>query len=143
MSKEIIPALEKLLASATESLPQVSSRKMFGCHALWAKDNVFALVWKQGRIALKLPDEGSYQALISMAGAGPWKAGPMQMAHWVLVPESFHSKAAELRKWAAQAHEQCSKLEKKAKPAAKKKAVAKKAKTSSTKSSSEKKRTKR
>ncbi len=39
----------------------------------------------------------------------------MQMAHWVLVPETFHLKAPEMKKWAAKAHEICATLEKKPK----------------------------
>jgi len=113
MAKESIAELESLLQSAAESLSEVSSKKMFGCHALWVKDNVFALVWKHGRIGFKLPDANSYAALLKTAGADPWKAGPMQMAHWVLVPETFHIKPSELKKWAGKAHAQCALLEKK------------------------------
>jgi hypothetical protein len=68
---------------------------MFGCHVLWADGNVFALVWKHGRIGVKLPEENLYEKLMSSLGAEPWK-------------------------WAAQAHALCIKLEKKAKPAPKK-----------------------
>lgn len=115
MDKSDIAALEKSLNSVTNSLPKVTSKKMFGCYALWVNDNVFALVWKHGRIGVKLPDETQYQALMKTKGADPWKAGPMQMAHWVLVPESFHSKPTELKKWTTKAHDLCGKLEKKAK----------------------------
>src|SRR5262245_45447222 len=89
-----IAALEKLLNAATESLPSTSSKRMFGCHAIWVSGNVFALVWKHGRIGVKLPDEAAYRSLMALPGADPWKAGPMQMAHWVLVPDSFHAKPA-------------------------------------------------
>ncbi len=121
MAHEFIAELEKALAAAAKGLSQVTDKKMFGCHALWVNGNVFALVWKHGRIGLKLPDEKSYQTLMSLSGSAPWKAGPMQMAHWVLVPESFHQKTGELKKWAAKAHAQCSVLEKKAKPKVSKK----------------------
>ena len=95
------------------------AEKMFGCQAMWAGDNVFAIVWKHGRIGFKLPDATPYQTLLDIKGAEPWKAGAMQMSHWVLVPESFHSKPTELRKWAALAHDLCAKLEKPAKRGAK------------------------
>ena len=113
MSQKTIPELEIILNSAAGKLAKVTSKKMFGCFALWADENVFALVWKQGRIGVKLPDEKSYETLMKTAGAAPWKAGPMQMSHWVLVPESFHDKSAEIKKWATLAHDQCIKLEKK------------------------------
>lgn len=113
MAVKSIEELQEILTSATAGLTKVTAKKMFGCHAFWADGNVFALVWKHGRIGVKLPDEKLYQSLMDAKGAEPWKAGPMKMAHWVLVPESFHSKTAELRKWTIKAHDLCSKLEKK------------------------------
>lgn len=92
------------------ALKDLFKKKMFGCHAVWVNDNVFALVWKTGRIGFKLPDEKTYTALMSKEGAAPWTAGPKQMAHWVLVPGGYHSKPAELKKWAAKAHELCAEL---------------------------------
>jgi TfoX/Sxy family transcriptional regulator of competence genes len=118
MAKLSIAELEEILNAATSRLPKVTGKKMFGCHALWADGNVFALIWKHGRIGVKLPAEDAYASLLGVSGAEPWKAGPMKMAHWVLVPESFHGKPAEIGKWAAKAHSLCSKLAKK--PAAKK-----------------------
>jgi TfoX/Sxy family transcriptional regulator of competence genes len=122
MAKQSIAELEEILNIAAKGLPKITSKKMFGCYALWVDGNVFALVWKYGRIGVKLPDAAHYQSLMDASGAEPWKAGPMQMAHWVLVPESFHSKPAEVKKWAAKAHGQCLTLEKKAKKSPPKKA---------------------
>ena len=90
---------------------------MFGCHALWVSGNVFALVWKHGRIGVKLPKKDDFNALISQEGAEPWKAGTMTMSHWILVPIGFHKKQKELGKWVKRGHALCSELEKKpAKP---------------------------
>ena len=41
--------------------------------------------------------EAQYETLMKMNGADPWKAGPMKMAHWVLVPETFSLKAGRLK----------------------------------------------
>jgi len=126
-TKEEIVQLETLLNSAVSTLQNTTSKKMFGCHAIWANGNVFALVWKHGRIGVKLPDETQYIKLMDTMGAEPWKAGPMKMAHWVLVPDSFHKKPAELKKWTSKAHELCSVLESKSKAKTKtKKVVSKK-----------------
>lgn len=122
MTTETIQKLEQLLNDAVRDLKSTTAKKMFGCHAIWSNDQVFALVWKHGRLGFKLPDVDTYSELMGKTGADPWKAGPKQMAHWVLVPESFHNKPAELKKWAAKAQELCSKLE--AKPAKKKAEVA-------------------
>ncbi len=108
-----IQELEALADVLAAGLPDVTSKKMFGCYALWANDNVFALVWKTGRLGVKLPESKAYDDLMKLKGSEPWKAGPMKMAHWVLVPEALHSKSAELKKWFKKAHAQCSVLEKK------------------------------
>ena len=121
MSKSI-EELESILDLATKDLPKVTSKKMFGCHATWADGNVFALIWKEGRIGVKLPDEKAYASLLALTGAMPWKAGTMQMAHWVLVPKQFHDRPAEIKKWTKMAHGMCIKLEKKTKKPIKKKA---------------------
>lgn len=125
-----IAELEQILSSATEDLPNLSAKKMFGCQAFWANGNVFALVWKQGRLGVKLPNEDSYDDLMKLKGAEPWKAGPMKMAHWILVPTTFHTKKAELKKWVVKAHEQCSVLDpKKKKPTVSKKKISTKSKS--------------
>jgi hypothetical protein len=124
-SADKIAELEGALNGAAKSLPHVDGKKMFGCHALWAKGNVFALVWKEGRVGVKLPEAADYDALMGEEGAGPWKAGPMKMAHWVLVPPAMDERA--LKKWVARAHELALLAPpKKPKPAAKKKAPKKK-----------------
>jgi TfoX/Sxy family transcriptional regulator of competence genes len=121
MSKDVIAKLEETLSAAVSGLKKTSSKKMFGCHAVWVNDNVFAMVWKTGRIGVKLPDEKIYTALMAKEGAAPWTAGPKKMAHWVLVPETYHSKLSELKKWTAKAYDLCAELE----PKAKKKATSK------------------
>ena len=35
--------LQELLDKAAAGLPKMTSRKMFGCYALWADENVFGL----------------------------------------------------------------------------------------------------
>jgi len=77
MDRAEIEKLEGIMETAAKGLPKVTSKKMFGCQALWANGNVFALVWKHGRLGVKLPDEKDFGALIKKSGAEPWKAGPM------------------------------------------------------------------
>lgn len=97
--------LRSLLDEATQALRGVSVRRMFGCDALFTADAIFALVWKAGRIGLKLPDPELYKTLLSLPGAEPWAPGSMKpMAHWVLVPEEFHDDPELLARWVQQAH---------------------------------------
>lgn len=42
--------LLELLEEGSSKLPGVTRRKMFGCEALFANANIYALVWKEGRI---------------------------------------------------------------------------------------------
>ena len=105
-SLEVLAELEELLNSIALGLTKVNGKTMFGCHALWANENVFALVWKEGRIGLKLTDENDFSKLLNLPGAVPWKAGAMTMSHWVLVPKSFHEKKSALAAWAKKAHAQ-------------------------------------
>jgi TfoX/Sxy family transcriptional regulator of competence genes len=104
-SAETIRELEGRLGAAAKSLSSVDGKKMFGCHALFAKGNVFALVWTHGRIGVKLPDEKDYARAMGLEGAAPWTAGPMKMAHWVLLPELVQKDERALTKWVARAHE--------------------------------------
>lgn len=105
-SKEVLEKLQEALEAAADGLSKVTGKKMFGCQALWAKDAVFGLVWKEGRIGVRLPDEESYEQLMALKGASPWKAGKMTMSHWVLVPETMHKEKAKLQKWVEAAHKQ-------------------------------------
>ena len=100
-------SLEGLLArleEAAHGLPGVTRKRMFGCDALFADGSIFGLVWKHGRIGVRLPQEELYSTLMDRKGAAPWKAGDMTMAHWVLVPEAFHDAPRALGEWVKWAH---------------------------------------
>ncbi len=121
----------KLLATlrtAAERLPDVDEKKMFGCEALFVNGAIFALVWKTGRIGVKLPEPARFEALAALKGTEPWKAGPMVMAHWLLVPPSVDADAKKLAPWVKEAHGMAAAGlgATKKKPAAKKKAATKK-----------------
>jgi TfoX/Sxy family transcriptional regulator of competence genes len=99
-----LEALRSLLAEVCSPLPKVAERRMFGCDAFFAADTIFGLIWKAGRIGLKLPDRAHYEELLAMPGAAPWTAGDRTMAHWVLVPPEFHADPARLAPWSKRAH---------------------------------------
>lgn len=97
-------ALQDVLSQASADLPHLSSRRVFGCYGLFASGLIFALIWKAGRIGLKLPTPTSFEQLMALPGAEPWKAGNKTMSQWVLVPEAFHTDAKLLKKWVHRAH---------------------------------------
>lgn len=95
--------LLEVLRRASAGLDGVVEKKMFGCEALFTKGRVFALVWKTGRIAVKLPVVERYQALATQEGAAPWTAGSKVMGGWVLVPPKLEDPKA-LGPWLEEAH---------------------------------------
>jgi TfoX/Sxy family transcriptional regulator of competence genes len=99
-------ALYRLLEEATETFADVSERMMFGCDAFFADGTVFALVWKTGRIGVKLPEQPDFERLMAEPGADPWTAGTKTMSQWVLVPERFHEDTAALEEWVVAAHDE-------------------------------------
>ncbi len=98
--------LRALVETAAEGLSAVRRRRIFGCDALFADAEVFALVWREGRIAVKLTDEKSFGELIDQTGAALWKPGGTAMAHWILLPPKMHEDKKTLRRWVHRAHAQ-------------------------------------
>jgi TfoX/Sxy family transcriptional regulator of competence genes len=96
--------LQSVLEKAASDLPGVTWRRMFGCDAVFARGAIFGLVWKLGRIGVRIPDPKTFGELMATPGASPWTAGNKTMSNWVLVPTGFHDDAARLRKWVREAH---------------------------------------
>jgi len=92
------------LREAAAPLRGIDERKMFGCEALFTNGSIFALVWKTGRIGVKLPDASRFDALAAQKGAEPWKAGPTVIAHWLLVPPALERDTKKLAPWVEEAH---------------------------------------
>lgn len=98
--------LKALLDEVIAPLAAVSTRRMFGCDAWFARGNIFTLVW-DGRVAVKLPQTTDYAAALCEPGAVGWKPMPSAknpMAHWVLVSEEHHDDLDALGAWVRRAH---------------------------------------
>ena len=89
-------ALWEQLRQACAGLPAVSERRMFGCHTVFAASKIFALVWPEGRLGVKLPEPALHAALLAQAGAAPWRVKGRTMSTWVLLPKAFHADPARL-----------------------------------------------
>jgi TfoX/Sxy family transcriptional regulator of competence genes len=96
--------LRDLLAQASQGLEGVAIRRMFGCDGFFAGAEIYGLIWKTGRIGLKLTDPAWFEKAMSQKGSVPWTAGTKTMSHWVLMPESLYGDAAALRSWVHEAH---------------------------------------
>jgi TfoX/Sxy family transcriptional regulator of competence genes len=96
--------LQNLLETLLADLPNISQRRMFGCDAFFVDKVIFALIWKTGRIALKIPEANFFEKLMSIEGSLPWTAGNKTMSYWILVPEYFHDNQALLIEWTQHAY---------------------------------------
>ncbi len=105
MESSLLTHLTDLTKENLKLLPSVTWRRMFGCDAAFAGGTIFALIWKTGRIGIKLPQEQAYGELAAIEGTSPWQAGDRVMSHWLLVPESFHDEPQKLSFWLRRAHE--------------------------------------
>ncbi|WP_394834193.1 TfoX/Sxy family protein [Pendulispora rubella] len=92
------------LTRAADSLSDLGHKKMFGCDALFVGGAIFAMVWKEGLIGVKLPDEEAFQKAMALSGARPWAPGGKAMSHWVLLPETVSGDSKRLKAWVARAH---------------------------------------
>ena len=119
--------LSALVEETVAPFPDVTKRRMFGCDAFFARGAIFSLIWKDGRIGVKLTEPKDFATLMAEPGAEPWSpGGKMKMSGWVLAPESMHDDTDALEKWLVRAHAQAmSAPPKKKKPAARKKPTAK------------------
>ena len=95
--------LRSRLETLTTGLRDVTLRRMFGCDAFLARGAIFAMVWREGRIGLRLPDD-QLAELRALPGAAPWRHRDMVVRQWVLVPEALHGEPERLRPWVKKAH---------------------------------------
>jgi len=100
--------LMALLLDASDGLPLVEKKRMFGFEAIWADGRIFALVW-QGRISLRMPDRTAAAELARLPGATALsivegKTSPAGQ-RWINVPEAFHDDPHELRRWVRRAYD--------------------------------------
>lgn len=98
---------QTLLEEASEMLPDVTRRTMFGCYAIFAREAIYGLIWPPGRIGLRMSDPDLYQELLALGGSEPWRFEPdgKPVKHWVLVPENFHTDFDLLEKWVKHAYD--------------------------------------
>jgi len=101
--RTLLLELRSRLEDLTSGLRGVNVRRMFGCDAFLADGAIFAMVWREGRIGLRLPDD-VLPELRALSGADPWRHRDMVVRQWVLVPESFHDDPDGLAPWVRKAH---------------------------------------
>jgi TfoX/Sxy family transcriptional regulator of competence genes len=103
-SSESLLRLKASLDGALAGLESVENKRLFGCDGAFVAGNIFALVWKDGRLGLRLPDEALQAELLAEEGAGPWRMDGKAVKHWVLLPQRWHADARRLREWCRRAY---------------------------------------
>ena len=95
--------LRQSVQQASKGLDTIE-RRMFGCDAFFTAGQIYGLIWKEGRIGLKLPDLKLFDEAMSLDDSIPWVAGNRIMSKWVLFPKSIVKRRADLLKWVKRAH---------------------------------------
>lgn len=104
VEEKILMALRKSIQEASEDFQDITERRMFGCDAFFTAGQIYGLIWKEGRIGLRLPDPNLFAEAMSLEGSITWVAGNRTMSKWVLLPECIEKQNAEFRKWVKQAY---------------------------------------
>ena len=111
MAKPEPPELSRLKAvfdGALAGLAGVEAKRLFGCDGYFVGGNIFALVWKEGRLGLRFESNADLAEAHGLAGSAVWEIGAKRMQQWVLLPMAMHGQPAKLRAWGRRAWEQAS-----------------------------------
>lgn len=98
--------LREQVQEAVAGLARVGRKKMLVSVGWTVNDRTFALVSRQGRIVVRLPDANVEEALLALDGAEPWRFGKRAPPRgWLLLPEAMHDDAEALKVWLRRAWE--------------------------------------
>ena len=87
---------------ALDSLPDVETRRMFGCPCAFVNGQMFAVFHPEG-LAIKLSGEDR-QALLELEGAKPFEPMPGRvMREYAVVPPSIETAETHLLAWLGKA----------------------------------------
>ena len=104
--ESLLEFLREQVQEAVRELAGVGRKKLLVSLGWTVKDRTFALVSRQGRVVVRLPEASVEAALLAMEGAEPWKFGTRAPPRgWVQLPEAMHDDAEALRLWLRRAWE--------------------------------------
>jgi TfoX/Sxy family transcriptional regulator of competence genes len=89
--------LEEAFAGATDALPGVERRKMFGFPAIFANGNMVAGLHHAGMV-MRL-GETDLRQMTEHEGAAPFVAMGRTMRGWIIVPPALVADMPRLRQW--------------------------------------------
>jgi len=99
MSEELNKYLFDLIINEMSEFPDVQTGKFFGLDVLKFRDRTFSMIWKEGRVGVKILDKELNQKLALTKGANHWVTSGKTMSQWVLAPHEFNEDIISLKKW--------------------------------------------
>ncbi len=83
---------------------EVDVIRAHGCDAVSAGGRPYALVTRDGRIAVRLPDWDLFAAAYELPGSEPLFEGDERVGHWVVLPGEVRDDPDALDIWLRHAH---------------------------------------
>jgi TfoX/Sxy family transcriptional regulator of competence genes len=100
----LVPHLQELVQSAADELKGVERRRVLASDGWFTNDKLFALVSRQARIVVRLPDEAAAEELLALEGSGHWRIkNRPPFKDWLLLPESMHDDSDAVTTWVTRA----------------------------------------
>ena len=116
----LIRHLQDLVQEIVASYAHLTRRKMLVSDGWFVADKAFALVSRDARIVLRVPDPAVQDELLSLPGAEPWQIkNRAPMRGWIQLPESMHDDEQALSVWLKRAAQLAAALPAKKRPAKK------------------------
>jgi hypothetical protein len=94
-----------LLEQASWELGEVEVTQAHGCDAVATRGRAYALVVRDGRVAVRLPDWDLFTAAFELPGSEPLYENERRVGHWVLLPGAVLHDSGALAEWVRRAHE--------------------------------------
>jgi len=108
MSEDLNKYLFDIITEEMAAYPDVTVGKFFGLDVLRVRGETFAMIWKEGRVGVKILNEEINKKLVATENASYWVTSGKTMAQWVLAPYDYNEDILSLRKWLVLAYNDAS-----------------------------------
>ncbi|MBL1294618.1 MAG: hypothetical protein COB61_012220 [Thiotrichales bacterium] len=99
MSKQLNTDLFDMIAKEMAEYSAIGTGKFFGLDVLKVQGETFAMVWKEGRVGVKILNKELNAKLVSTKEANHWVTSGKTMSQWVLAPYEYNEDITALKKW--------------------------------------------
>ncbi len=99
MSKQLNTDLFDMIAKEMAEYSAIGTGNFFGLDVLKVQGETFAMVWKEGRVGVKILNKELNAKLVSTKEANHWVTSGKTMSQWVLAPYEYNEDITALKKW--------------------------------------------